>query len=190
MTKEAARKVTDEIFLLYERFGSEDYIGEPISQVEHMCQAAALAEEEGYGEDVILAAFFHDIGHLCEFVIPVAKMGGAGVADHEKIGSGFLRERGFPEAVCRLIGSHVEAKRYLTARYPEYYHSLSEGSRITLEHQGGKMSEEEAVLFEKDPLNQLAIKLREWDDMAKEEGQPLPSLDKYREMCFRYLSTQ
>mgnify|MGYP003449482420 CR=1 FL=1 len=56
----------NEIFGLYQKYGDEDYIGEPVSQVEHMCQAAQLAEAEGYPEEVVLAAFFHDIGHLCE----------------------------------------------------------------------------------------------------------------------------
>ncbi len=30
----------DEILSLYEKFGNEDYIGEPVSQIEHMCQCA------------------------------------------------------------------------------------------------------------------------------------------------------
>ena len=58
-------KIVNEIFALYEKHGDEDYIGEPVSQLEHMSQAAALAEEEGYDDEVVLAAFFHDIGHLC-----------------------------------------------------------------------------------------------------------------------------
>lgn len=54
-------EVADFILGLYRRFGNEDYIGEPVSQLEHMSQSAVLAENEGYGEEVILAAFFHDI---------------------------------------------------------------------------------------------------------------------------------
>ncbi len=71
------------IISLYEKYGNADYIGEPVSQLEHMCQSAQLAEAEGYSEEVILAAFFHDIGHLCEHFMPVAFMGGYGVVDHE-----------------------------------------------------------------------------------------------------------
>jgi len=62
------------IISLYHQFGNEDYIGEPVSQLEHMCQCAELAEKEGYDEEVILAAFFHDIGHLCEHIMPVNQM--------------------------------------------------------------------------------------------------------------------
>ena len=52
------------VFDLYEKFGHADYIGEPVSQIEHMCQSAQLAQKEGYDDEVILAAFFHDLGHL------------------------------------------------------------------------------------------------------------------------------
>ncbi len=91
MTQEAAIKIVDEVFSLYEKYGAEDYIGEPISQLEHMSQAAQLAEREGYDGEVILAAFFHDIGHLAEHLLPVEKMEGVGVMDHEKIAADFLR---------------------------------------------------------------------------------------------------
>ena len=37
-------QTVNEIFELYQKYGDEDYIGEPVSQVEHMCQAAQLAE--------------------------------------------------------------------------------------------------------------------------------------------------
>jgi predicted HD phosphohydrolase len=58
-------QVIAEVFGLYERFGDSDYIGEPVSQVEHMSQAAQRAMAEGFDDEVVLAAFFHDIGHIC-----------------------------------------------------------------------------------------------------------------------------
>ena len=63
MTK--AEEVIAQVFGLYERHGTADYIGEPVSQIEHMSQAAQLAMAEGFDDEVVLAAFFHDIGHLC-----------------------------------------------------------------------------------------------------------------------------
>ena len=80
----------DGLFALYERHGDEDYIGEPVSQLEHMSQAAGLALAEGYDDEVVLAAFFHDIGHLCEGV----DMGGYGVVSHERVGAECLRRCG------------------------------------------------------------------------------------------------
>ncbi len=178
------------IISLYEQYGNADYIGEPVSQLEHMCQSAQLAEAEGYSEEVILAAFFHDIGHLCEHFMPVAYMGGYGVVDHEKLGADFLRQKGFSERVCKLVQSHVAAKRYLTFKFSAYYEQLSEASRRTLDFQGGVMSEEEALVFEKDPDASLILALRKWDEAAKLENIPLPDLGKYAAMMERHLTIE
>src|SRR6187431_1174361 len=128
-----------EVFSLYEKFGDEDYIGEPVSQLEHMSQSAQLAMNEGYDDEVILAAFFHDIGHICVMNNEANSMNGFGVRSHEKIGGDYLREKGFPERVANLVENHVQAKRYLTYRFPEYYAQLSDASKKTLNYQGGIM---------------------------------------------------
>lgn len=182
-----AQEIVDELFSLYEKYGKSDYIGEPVSQIEHMCQAAQLAEEEGYDDEVVLAAFFHDIGHLCEFIMPVDMMDGVGVLDHEGIGYDFLIQRGFSERIATLVKSHVEAKRFLTFKFPEYYQKLSEASKITLEHQGGVMNAEEAKAFENDPMFEDFIKMREWDDKAKRTNKPLPDISKYKQMALDHL---
>jgi 2-amino-1-hydroxyethylphosphonate dioxygenase (glycine-forming) len=168
--------IVNEVFSLYEKHGSEDYIGEPVSQLEHMSQAAALAEEEGCDDEVILAAFFHDIGHLCVSGHETESMDGFGNVDHEKLGADYLRERGFSERLAALVESHVIAKRYLTYKYPEYYSQLSEASRATLEFQGGCMNEEEASNFEQNPDAELFVRLRYWDDKAKEVNKPIPDM--------------
>ena len=189
MTKEKAHAAADEIFKLYEEYGAADYIGEPVSQIEHMCQAAELAEQEGYDEEVILASFFHDIGHLCEHILEVKHMDGYGIVDHEGLGGNYLREKGFSEKIAKLVESHVEAKRYLTYKLPEYYNKLSEASKMTLQQQGGMMNAQQAEEFENDNLHTLYIKVREWDDRAKMTNMPLPSLNKYKEMAVHQLMT-
>lgn len=78
--------------------------------------------------------------------------------------------------MARLVQYHVEAKRYLTLRQPGYYQRLSEASRRTLEYQGGVMSEAEADAFERDPLFSVSLRMREWDERAKEVGAPLIDL--------------
>jgi phosphonate degradation associated HDIG domain protein len=175
---QAARSIKariEEIFSLYDRHGGEDYIGEPVSQLEHMVQCAQLAQGEGFPEEVILAAFFHDIGHLCAGSNQ-APMGGYGVMRHEQIGAAYLRKMGFSEVVARLVEYHVQAKRFLTGRYPAYYDKLSDASKKTLEYQGGSMTAAEAEAFEADPLFALSIRMREWDERAKEENVPVPDL--------------
>ena len=177
-----------EILELYERHGSRDYIGEPVSQIEHACQAASFAEEAGEHEDVILAAFFHDLGHLCEHVMAVEQMDGYGVVEHETIGARYLAERGFSENVTRLVAGHVAAKRYLTFANPNYFARLSEASRRTLAFQGGRMTADEAATFERDPLFKTILRLRTWDERAKEPNVPLPDLAHFRSMMERHLA--
>ena len=186
--QQSLEQTVKEIFELYQKYGDEDYIGEPVSQTEHMCQAAQLAEEQGYSEEIILAAFFHDIGHLCEHLMPVEQMDGFGVVDHEKIGADFLRSKGFSENIASLVQNHVQAKRYLTYQSPSYYEQLSEASKKTLEFQGGVMTSKEADLFEADQLFDLHIKLRKWDEQAKLENKPMPPLQKYKDMTIRHLT--
>ena len=185
--------VADEIIALYNNHGKEDYIGEPVSQIEHMCQCAELAEESDADDETILAAFFHDVGHLCEVGSPaniVQHMDGFGIVDHEKLGGEYLRSKGFSKNIVNMVASHVNAKRYLTYKYPEYYDALSVASKNTLVHQGGRMSADEALLFEADPLSEKYIALRRWDEQAKEQYKPLPSLDYYRKLIVTHLSKQ
>ena len=180
-----AQQIADTVFALYEKYGAADYIGEPVSQLEHMGQAALLAERAGSSEEVILAAFFHDIGHLCE--LEGESMDGYGVKDHEGFGEAYLERMGFSDTVSRLVGSHVAAKRYLTFKHPDYYAQLSAASRQTLGFQGGPMKAAEAAAFEDDPLFEEMVSLRTWDDLAKETDQPLPDLQRYKQMAIRNL---
>ena len=181
------KATVNQVFSLYEKYGDEDYIGEPVSQLEHMSQAAALAEEEGYDDEVVLAAFFHDIGHLCAEDGEAESMDGFGNADHEKLGADYLLDKGFSERVASLVQGHVLAKRYLTYKYPEYYNKLSDASKATLEFQGGRMDAAEAEEFEENPDAELIIRMRYWDDMAKETEMPVHNIDYLKEMALRHL---
>ncbi len=190
-TKTDIENIANEIIELYEKFGNEDYIGEPVSQIEHMCQCAQLAWKNGANETVVLAAFFHDIGHLCEFQFPekgLQHMDKFGIIDHEKLGAEFLRQKRFSEQLARLVENHVHAKRYLVYKYESYAQQLSEASKQTLIHQGGPMTETEAAEFEKDELFHEIIALRKWDELAKETNRPLPSLVVYKTMMIAHLS--
>ncbi len=186
MEKTISEKV-EEIFDLYQKFGDEDYIGEPVSQLEHMSQSAQLAIADGFDNEVVLAAFFHDIGHLCEEKNSSNEMGGFGIKSHEKIGADFIREKGFPERMAKLIENHVQAKRYLTLKDAAYLNNLSEASKKTLKYQGGVMTSEEAADFENDALFETSIKMRHWDEQAKETNFPIMDLEELKTMALTIL---
>ena len=162
-------RFTTELLQIYTAHGSADYIGEPITQQSHMLQAAYMAMKSGADNELILAAFFHDIGHLCAND-DAPKMDGLGIVDHEGIGARFLASRGCSTRLCTLVESHVQAKRYLCWKNPKYLAQLSEASRGTLEFQGGPMTTEEANEFTNRKDYHDILRLRVWDEQAKIEN--------------------
>jgi 2-amino-1-hydroxyethylphosphonate dioxygenase (glycine-forming) len=187
MTAAQKQYTIDELFRLYERFGVSDYVGEPVSLIEHMSQTAQLAMQAGYDDEVILAAFFHDIGHMCVLQNPENSMGIYGAKSHEKVGADYLRSKGFSERIAKLVENHVQAKRYLTFKHPDYFNNLSEASKKTLEYQGGKMNEDEAIHFEKDILFEISILMRKWDEEAKVMEVPLIDLKRIKLLALNHL---
>jgi predicted HD phosphohydrolase len=135
---------------------------------------------------VVLAAFFHDIGHIC--TDSAENMGGFGVVSHERLGADYLRRAGFGERMARLVEYHVQAKRYLTLREPGYYERLSEASRRSLEYQGGVMSDAEADAFEQNPLCAVSLRMRQWDELAKEMHVPVIDLAVLKDKAVRLLA--
>lgn len=186
----------DSVFALYEKYGSKGYIGEEISQLEHATQAAMLAEEDGQPLLVILAAFFHDIGHLLIYDNPeLEKMGDYGVAKHENLGGDYLLEKGFDEDLCNLVRNHILTKRYLVTVNNDYYNSLSEASKKTFEYQGGLLTDEEVASFKSSShyYYALNLKIREYDDAAKDSSfetkmkiNSLNPIEYYKNLTERY----
>jgi putative nucleotidyltransferase with HDIG domain len=137
-----------------------------------MVQAAMWARGQGWNRDVQLAALLHDIGHLVGTKRRLAVMADSdgqslGAQDHEKVGADFLRKLGIRENVCEIVASHVDAKRYLCTIDPTYHASLSEASRRTLEHQGGRMSEREIAAFSAHPQLDAVLAVRTAEENAK-----------------------
>jgi phosphonate degradation associated HDIG domain protein len=165
---------------------AHDYIGEPLSQLGHALQCAARAEAAGAPQEEVLAALFHDIGHL---VAPhgTPEMAGLGILEHERIGAEWLRALGFAPVVCELVAAHVAAKRYLAFRNQAYLERLSPASRGTLDFQGGPMSAAEASAFEADPSFKAKVRLRSWDEAAKDPHFPTPEISHFAAMVRTHL---
>lgn len=104
--------VIDELFdLMTQRGADEAYCGKPVTQTQHMLQAASLAEREGADGALIAAALLHDIGHLLNG-------DDTDTGDHphdrahEYAAATRLRAH-FSDAVVQPAALHVDAKRYL-----------------------------------------------------------------------------
>ena len=73
----------EKIINLYEKYGSKDYIGEDMTQTEHMIRAAMLAEmDDPNNKDLIISAFLHDIDIFLVFEnVELNTMGNLGAVD-------------------------------------------------------------------------------------------------------------
>ena len=181
-TSNTSEEIVSNILSLYTKYGNFDYIGEPITQLEHALQAGFLAiqnitpGDEFYEErdEIIVAAFLHDIGHILDLnnessmTMITDHNENLGRLHHESIGAKFLSENGFPPSIYKLVGGHVNAKRYNISKYPEYRNSLSPASLKTLEFQGGLMCDDEMTEFEADEFFDKLLLLRTFDDKAKD----------------------
>ncbi|MEI6232141.1 MAG: metal-dependent phosphohydrolase [Planctomycetota bacterium] len=166
-----------ELRSLFDGAGSALYFGEAVTEREHALQAAHLAAQEGAGNDLIIAALLHDVGHLLHGM-------GEHVADvgidahHELVGHAWMSQR-FPPAISEPGRLHVAAKRYLCSKQSGYLAKLSPASAKSLELQGGPMSSAEVEEFEVQPFWQNALRVRAWDDRAKITGWDVPPFEAY-----------
>jgi phosphonate degradation associated HDIG domain protein len=171
--------------MLFEQHGNLAYSGEPVTQLEHALQSGALAEQEGASDELVAAAFLHDLGHLLNRKGESPTM--RRIDDlHQYFVLPFLRPV-LPEAVLEPIRLHVDAKRCLCAIDPGYFDRLSADSMRSLELQGGVFSDEQAQAFLGKPYAEDAMRLRRWDDRAKVAGMTTPDIDHYLQVVKRVI---
>lgn len=184
-----ATTAVDEVIALLRNAGGEQYFGEAVTKLEHAVQCAWYAQlADTEDEELILAALLHDVGHLVDEE-DTERDERVGVVNHDEIGERWLLARGFSPRLARLVGGHVDAKRYLTATNAGYLQRLSPASTETLALQGGPMSPGEAAAFAASPDLQDMLRLRTWDEMAKDPQWSGPGLEAYREMMLRHLGS-
>ena len=181
-----------QLFELFAEQGSGDYVGEPVSQVQHSLQCAAHARAAGASEATVAGALLHDVGHMLGLRSPEqhSRMDACGTMHHETVGSAWLQGLGFPLETTEIVRRHVDAKRYLCWKNPAYLAKLSPASTTTLGFQGGPMRDAEAALFEADPLSKTILLMRTWDEAAKDPQAAVPDLDSYRPLLLSLLEKE
>lgn len=166
------------IIQLFKEKGHSEYGGESVTQLDHALQAATLALHDNASNYLITASLLHDIGHLLHELPDNAP--DHGIDDvHESLAYQYLSTY-FPDEVVIPIKLHVEAKRYLCYKSEAYYNQLSETSKISLQLQGGIMTDIEIIEFESNAFFNDAIKLRKWDDLAKNPMMITPNIDFFQ----------
>lgn len=159
------------------QYGHSQYGGESVSQLDHALQCATLAEAASQPVPLVVAALLHDFGHLIHHLGEDAAE--RGLDDrHEERAIPWLK-RYFGAAVTEPIRLHVAAKRYLCAVESDYWEGLSPASKLSLQLQGDRFTSEAAQAFIAQPYAPDAVRLRRWDDLAKDPQVQTPSLDHF-----------
>ena len=139
---------------------------EPVDELSHALQCASLALAGGAHSVLATACLFHDVARSPRVASEYPGL------PHEVAGAEWLRPR-LGEHVAWLVGAHVVAKLYLLETEPGYRERLSAESVRSAVFQG-------AVPPQPIPLEHPwwpdALRLRRWDDAAKDEGVRLPDL--------------
>jgi len=170
---------------IFNRLGSNSYLGEEVSMSEHMLQTALNAEKAGESKEVITAALLHDIGHYTgEFPENYIDLGLNN--RHETMGSAIL-EKFFPAEVTDLVRWHVDAKRYLCAVDSGYFDTLSDASVKTLKLQGGPFDDDQLAKFEENPHLEAILRVRKYDDGGKVPGVNTPKVEHYLDIARKVL---
>jgi [1-hydroxy-2-(trimethylamino)ethyl]phosphonate dioxygenase len=181
MNGRRASRIVDEIFDNLAGRGHEMYGGEAVTQLQHALQCATVARRAGATASLVTAALLHDYGHL----VVDDGAGDDGAAErgidmlHEEVAAAHLA-RWFGPAVTEPIRMHVAAKRYLCATNTDYFADLSPASVASLKVQGGPFTAAEAAEFIAAPFARDAVRLRVWDDLAKDTEARTPALDDFR----------
>ena len=175
--------IVPEIFGNLARKGDAMYGGEAVTQLQHALQCATLARAEGVSPDLVVAALLHDYGHLINDDDAEAAAKGRDQF-HEEIAADYLA-RFFPPSVTEPIRMHVPAKRYLCAVEGDYFDSLSPASVHSLAVQGGPFDNGEAKAFIARDFAEDAVRLRRWDDLAKDPAMETAPLNSFREEVSR-----
>ncbi len=172
-------------FTLLRDHGGTWYGQESVTQLQHACQCAHLAEREAAPPHLVIAALLHDLGHLVHQWGEDAAV--RGINDgHEVAGAQVLTQL-FGSRVATPVRLHVAAKRWLCARESGYWEALSPASQHSLELQGGVFTTAQADEFIQLPQADEAIRLRRWDDSAKDPAAVTPTLDYYSELARQLL---
>ena len=164
---------------LFQEHGTARYGVEPVTQLEHALQSASLAEDEGASVWMVTAALLHDIGHIFEDGLLQPFDANVSLNDHHEHRANTWLTEHFGPQVADPIRLHVRAKRYLCSIDETYLPQLSPTSRKSYHDQGGRMSEEELVVFERETFYRDALELRQWDDRAKDPLMKTPPLEHF-----------
>ncbi len=125
----------------------------------------------------VLAALLHDVGHM------IHELGKTRRRAASTMGTKSWAPNGWPGDLASRSANrsclHVTAKRYLCTVESDYFGKLAPDSVRSLKLQGGLMSPDEVEAFRANPHHAEAVRLRRYDEEAKDPHARTPDFDHY-----------
>jgi len=160
----------DELLGLLAR-GAGVYDEPDVDGLSHALQCGAnLHAAYASDRELVVAGLVHDIADIA---FPNDH------GDHAQRGAALI-EPLLGVRVARLVGAHVEAKRYLVATDAAYRAQLSPRSIETLRVQGDALDASAIAALARDPELSAIIALRRADERAKDPDAHPPALQTWR----------
>ena len=157
------------IFGIYEKFGGVLHHSKPLTYLQHANQTALIAEKESDDSNIILGAFFHEIGDL----LKLKKQLEPGNTPETRLpttsGSDFLRLYHLPYPICDLVEGYPNLERFTASINNTYYAKLSTEMKERINNNGGLMTQEEMIRFINNPLKERFYSLNNWSNLASSQ---------------------
>ncbi len=165
-----APTTVDELLVLLGR-GAGVHDEPDVDGLAHALQCGAILRVEHPDDpELAIAGLVHD---LADIAFPNDHR------DHARVGSALVAPL-LGERIARLVGAHVDAKRYLVATDPSYRAQLSPRSVETLAAQGDALDDETQARMANDPDLDAILTLRRADERAKDPNGRPPALATWR----------
>ena len=162
-----------------------------VTELEHALQCAELADHADADDELVFAAMLHDVGRYAvpqELVFDTLQ--DVEIADNA-LGHG---ERGaqlmanmLPARSLFCIRYHAESKLYLCQKNPNYRAKLAGASVKTLAVQSTNYDQARLDELSGHRWWQDAIRVRVWDDSAKDKGRATRPLDYWVDRLEKFL---
>ena len=170
-----APATVDELLVLLSE-GADAHDEPDVDGLAHALQCGAnLLASRPDDAELAVAGLVHDVADIA---FP------ADHDDHARRGAELIEPLLGPR-VARLVGAHVEAKRYLVATDPEYRARLSPRSIETLHLQGDALDAPAIAALASNPDLEAILALRRADETAKDPHARPAALGSWRPLLER-----
>jgi len=157
-----------------------------VTELEH-------ADDAGADEELVIACMLHDVAR---FAAPQEQISDTlqetkiseGAMGHGEVAARMMFEL-LPARTLFCIRHHAEAKQYLCQTNPSYRAKLAPASIRTLEIQAAETGQKELDSLAEHEWWKDALRVRVWDDSAKQKGKPTKSFAYWTSRLDQFLTS-